>query len=1048
MPYNSKDSADFQDKALSLITAGLEIADLFISKNYLIDLNNYPAIPIDDTEKSFAFLNLFEVTKLVFDKSENINDKLVSVYSALSNYGSTAILIIAGSKNGVRFFIGSKDIHRPDIAKSILQKSLKGHFPGIKMNDMPVQNIQNTLTKMIPEKYSSYAVSSVSVVPGLRHKDKEGYVQGLEKFIDSMAGETYTAVLISKPKTKSELDTVKRGYEELYSALSQCEQTNMTYSENQSESVAKSISDNFVKSISNGVSKSLTQSSSDSRSINRGKNHGHSFGFFGIGFNGGTTSGTGKTYSTNYGTTDGENTSESESQGKTETSSDTAAKGSSLSLTVTSKNKTVKDLTEKIDRQLKRIRSCESYGLWDTACYFIAPEQEVCIVAANTFKALVSGEETAVEDSFVNNWSGEYDDMNDTMTVMECIRYGTHPRFNYVQKDKQGILKAQVVTPASLVSGIEMSVVMGFPYKSVNGLVSVSSAEFGRNVYTDQIPSIYKNVELGSVYHMGEVEKENRVKLDLNSLTSHCFITGSTGSGKSNTIYKIIEELCSRKNNIKFLAIEPAKGEYKNEFYKMPGIQIFTTNPRFCSMLSINPFEFNEKVHILEHLDRLIEIFSACWPLYAAMPALLKASFEQAYIVHGWDLEHSIYFDKGNGKYPNFRDIVDILPKLLDESEFSAETKGDYIGSLVTRVQSLTNGLIGQIFNGYPIEDRVIFDNNTIIDISRIGSAETKALIMGTMILKLNEYRQSETVGSNLPLQHVTILEEAHNLLKRTSTEQGQESSNVQGKSVEMISNSIAEMRTYGEGFIIVDQSPTAVDISAIKNTNTKIIMRLPEKEDRESAGYSVGLTEEQINELSRLDKGVAVIYQNNWLEAVQTKIDRCSNAYEVEIIPENSRNDKMILVGQLLNELVTEELRHFYVLARMEKIVDSSSVNIEVKSRHKILLREYNKLFRTSNKQEAFDSLIYNLLECEPLYKSFEDTIPINEYMEFPSADIQRKCKAWCDVIYSHLDKYAVFASKQVKDICFFSTLIHRTAQEVKKPKYGYLLCCLSKNV
>ena len=48
-------------------------------------------------------------------------------------------------------------------------------------------------------------------------------------------------------------------------------------------------------------------------------------------------------------------------------------------------------------------------------------------------------------------------------------------------------------------------------------------------------------------------------------------------------------------------------------------------------------------------------------------------------------------------------------------------------------------------------------------------------------------------------------------------------------KSVESISNAIAEMRTYGEGFLIVDQSPGAVDISAIKNTNTKIVMRLPE---------------------------------------------------------------------------------------------------------------------------------------------------------------------------------------------------------------------------
>ena len=118
--------------------------------------------------------------------------------------------------------------------------------------------------------------------------------------------------------------------------------------------------------------------------------------------------------------------------------------------------------------------------------------------------------------------------------------------------------------------------------------------------------------------------------------------------------------------------------------------------------------------------------------------------------------------------------------------------------------------------------------------------------------------------GANQNLKHITVLEEAHNLLKRTSTEQGQSSANLIGKSV--------EMRTYGEGFIIVDQSPTAVDISAIKNTNTKILMRLPEKNDCEAVGNAVGLEDEQIKELAKLETGTAVIMQNNWLEGFLRK--------------------------------------------------------------------------------------------------------------------------------------------------------------------------------
>lgn len=128
-----------------------------------------------------------------------------------------------------------------------------------------------------------------------------------------------------------------------------------------------------------------------------------------------------------------------------------------------------------------------------------------------------------------------------------------------------------------------------------------------------------------------------------------------------------------------------------------------------------------------------------------------------------------------------------------------------------------------------------------IIDLSRIGSSETKSLLMGILVLKLQEYRMSQA-EMNSSLRHLTVLEEAHNLLKRTSTEQSSESSNLLGKSVEMLANAIAEMRTYGEGFIIADQAPGLLDLSVIRNTNTKIIMRLPDFSDRELVGRSANL--------------------------------------------------------------------------------------------------------------------------------------------------------------------------------------------------------------
>lgn len=211
------------------------------------------------------------------------------------------------------------------------------------------------------------------------------------------------------------------------------------------------------------------------------------------------------------------------------------------------------------------------------------------------------------------------------------------------------------------------------------------------------------------------------------------------------------------------------------------------------------------------------------------------------------------------------------------------------------------------IFTDDELSTEALFDENIIIDLSRVGSTETKSLIMGMLVLKLQEYRMIRS-KMNSPLKHITVLEEAHNLLKRTSTEQSSETSNILGKSVEMISNAIAEMRTYGEGFIIADQSPGLLDMSAIRNTNTKIIMRLPDIADRELVGKAANLNEQQINELSRIPCGVAAVYQNEWIQPVLCKVGKFNvneTVYEYHnepVLKTKEKSDDMVSVAKLLS--------------------------------------------------------------------------------------------------------------------------------------------------
>ena len=218
----------------------------------------------------------------------------------------------------------------------------------------------------------------------------------------------------------------------------------------------------------------------------------------------------------------------------------------------------------------------------------------------------------------------------------------------------------------------------------------------------------------------------------------HLLIAGSTGSGKSNTVYQILSEL--HQDKVPFLVVEPAKGEYKHVFGMDSEVSVYGTNPNLTPMLRLNPFSFPKNVHIFEHMDRLVEIFNVCWPMYAAMPAVLKNAIEKSYEDCGWDMLRSVN-KYGDDIYPTFSDVARNIKTIIDTSEYDAENKGAYKGSLLTRLQSLTNGINGSIFVTDELSSEELFDENVIVDLSRVGSSETKSLIMGILVLKLQEYR-------------------------------------------------------------------------------------------------------------------------------------------------------------------------------------------------------------------------------------------------------------------------------------------------------------------
>lgn len=635
--------------------------------------------------------------------------------------------------------------------------------------------------------------------------------------------------------------------------------------ESTAKALGKNITDTATKGFTDTVSNSVSKMTGSSVANTLGK-----------AVTKGLATTSGITKGTNLGLNFGANFARS--------STVTAMIGKNEGITQSFTNYNIKHALELLESQMKRLEQSTALGMWDFAAYVISEDQNVANNVAHSYLALTLGEESYMSKSAINLWRGSVEEEKDiARTISTYIKELRHPVFALnpmiVETDSEFNEYPSIVTATTSLSGKELAYSLNFPQKSVAGLPIIECAEFARNVVTyDLVNDVEKKIALGKIFHMNHRESSS-VKLALNSLASHTFITGSTGAGKSNTIYQILDS--ARDQGVHFLVIEPAKGEYKNIFGHEDDTHVYGTNPNLTPLLRINPFSFPDGIHILEHLDRLVEIFNVCWPMYAAMPAVLKNAVEKSYQDCGWNLLESTN-KYGRNLYPVFADVARNVKSIMDSSEYDDENKGAYKGALLTRLQSLTNGINGMIFTTDEIPSDDLFEENVIVDLSRVGSSETKSLIMGMLVLKLQEHRMTTCTGMNVGLNHITVLEEAHNILRRTSIEQSSESANILGKSVEMLANSIAEMRTYGEGFIIADQAPGLMDMSVIRNTNTKIIMRLPDQMDRELVGKAANLNEDQIMELAKLPCGVCAVYQNEWIQPVLCKVDRFHSIFSL----------------------------------------------------------------------------------------------------------------------------------------------------------------------
>ena len=369
-----------------------------------------------------------------------------------------------------------------------------------------------------------------------------------------------------------------------------------------------------------------------------------------------------------------------------------------------------------------------------------------------------------------------------------------------------------------------------------------------------------------------EVEK-TPIYLDKDVLDKHIFIAGVTGSGKTTTCHKILLQ-----SKLPFLVIEPAKTEYRI-LRNNPGckdILIFTLGNDKAAPFRLNPFEFLPHENITSHVDMIKASIEAAFDMEAAIPQLIETILYKCYEDYGWDITTNTNskfadpFAEGVFAFPTMDDLLKNINAVVQEQGFDERLKHDYIGSIRARLQSLVIGSKGLMLNtkrSINFED--LLDRKVVLELEGIKNGNEKALIMGFILAAFNEAVKARYLRDKKAHSHIILVEESHRLLSKYMP--GDSQNKKQG--VETFSDMLAEIRKYGEGLIIVDQIPNKLAADVLKNTNTKIVHRIFAQDDKEAVGNTMALKEEQKEFLSNLNAGRAIMFSDNYGQALQVQI-------------------------------------------------------------------------------------------------------------------------------------------------------------------------------
>lgn len=858
---------------------------------------------------------LFRIEALTFEEKAPRREAMENILGTFRGMdGISFIYLILGDGEGVKFYFGVAKDHSytgehsaHTLGKEILGPSIRGNFRGCSISEVSPEG-KEAILKQLRDPH--HVTGILEGVPGT--EDENENFQGVDRLVDVMAGDAFGFLLIARPYTEEEIAGLEGELFHLADSLSPLAHRSLQVSANfaKNESKNRNAAESFGlqenESFSHANNDTDSHDTRDDKSNQQQSNVTESAG---------TQYSTSKSFNKNQGNPPSETASDSggesgsvQKQGsytfghtlsKGDTVSHSHTEGHSLSeaqsgnQSVSIGNSIGESVAENVvsTRQtefyakeaadwlryidevlLKRLDYGRGKGLFLSCGYLFARHKATLQRLSNTAISLYSGPKGNKAALRFHLLSADSAPIH-ALSNMQIPAAARNPEENAAWSSGLSRLESgQSSFAGNWFSAHELGILTALPQKEIPGMALREEVEFGMNV-----PPVdaEKRILLGNLVQAG-VERNLPAYLDADAFDKHIFVTGVTGSGKTTTCKNLLMAWDSP-----FLVIEPAKTEYRALKELCPDIIFFTPGKQDIAPFFLNPFELFPGEAITSRADMIKATLEAAFAMEAAIPQIMETAVYRAYTEKGWDIRTNECLDENgeamdpfaNGVYafPTMSEYWQAVKKVTEEQGFGERLQDEYMGSLKSRIESLLAGAKGMMLdNPRSINFYDLVTKKVVIELEEIKNGSEKSLLMGFILTNLLQAVQTRHSEDPKNFRHITLVEEAHRLLSRYVP--GDSMNKKQG--VEVFADMLAEVRKYGESLIIVDQIPDKMTPEVLKNTNTKIVHKLFARDDKDTIGDTIALSDEQKDFLSKLPTGRAVVFSQGWNKAVQVQMN------------------------------------------------------------------------------------------------------------------------------------------------------------------------------